>query len=99
MPALAAALERLCRGQSLGFDEMRAAVGEILDGAATDIAISAFLTALRFQGETADELAGAVAAARDRMIEFDTGGVSMLDTCGTGGDCANIVNVSTAAAV
>ena len=62
---------------------------------------SAFLTALRIKGETADELEGAVRAVRSRMIRWESGIAPdrLLDTCGTGGDGAGTVNISTAAAI
>ena len=62
---------------------------------------AAFLTALRVKGETADELEGAVAAVRERMIRWESGmdAAPLLDTCGTGGDGAGTVNISTAAAI
>src|SRR5207237_7609839 len=70
---------------------------------ASEAAIAAFLTALRVKGETADELAGAVEAVRARMAPWDVEAAAtprpLLDTCGTGGDGANTVNVSTATAL
>jgi anthranilate phosphoribosyltransferase len=67
----------------------------------SESAAAAFLTALRTKGETADELEGAVAAVRERMTRWESGTSrdSLLDTCGTGGDCAHTVNLSTAAAI
>ncbi|MBY0396224.1 MAG: anthranilate phosphoribosyltransferase [Thermoleophilia bacterium] len=95
------ALKRLGEGRDLSAAEAEAAVGEILEGRATEPALAAFLTALKVKGETADELAGAVAsvlahAATDGLAPAPAGA---LDTCGTGGDGANTVNVSTATAV
>ena len=73
----------------------------ILDGGEPEAAIGAFLAALHVKGESADELAGAVRAIRERMIAFevDSHGGACLDTCGTGGDGADTVNVSTATAI
>jgi anthranilate phosphoribosyltransferase len=71
-------------------------------GEATDAVLAAFLTALRVKGETPDELAGAVRAVRERMAPWDDGTEPrrpLLDTCGTGGDGANTVNISTATAI
>jgi anthranilate phosphoribosyltransferase len=101
------ALDRLASGTSQGLTaaETAAAVSVIVEGGASDTAIAAFLTALRVKGETADELAGAVEAVRRRMTPFvpqsDPGGAvpRLLDTCGTGGDGACTVNISTAAAL
>jgi anthranilate phosphoribosyltransferase len=99
--ALPTLLERLVAGRSLSSAECDAAVASMLDGEATDTTMAAFLTALRIKGETADELAGAVSAVRARMTRWEHGiaAGTLLDTCGTGGDCADTVNISTAAAI
>jgi anthranilate phosphoribosyltransferase len=101
MDPLTSALETLSAGRSLTRSETRGAVSMMLDGAAPEAAIAAFLTALRTKGETADELEGAVCAVRERMTRWESGlsPDSCLDTCGTGGDCTNTVNISTAAAI
>lgn len=98
---LSEALKVLGPGRNLSAQETSAAVAEIMAGEASDTLISAFLTALHFKGESADELTGAVQAVRDRMSGWDSTGLpaSLLDTCGTGGDGANTVNISTAAAI
>jgi anthranilate phosphoribosyltransferase len=101
MSPLIEALKRLGGGHGLTSAETAAAVGVIMAGEATEPAIAAFLTALRIKGETADELAGAVEAVRARMAPWDATRPPrpLLDTCGTGGDGANTVNVSTATAL
>ncbi len=104
---LIAALERLGGGSDLTALETTQAVSEIMAGAASEAAIAAFLTALRLKGETADELAGAVAAVRAPMAPWESdpdprvGAIPhpLLDTCGTGGDGASTVNISTATAL
>jgi anthranilate phosphoribosyltransferase len=70
-----------------------------MDGRASEVAVAAFLTALRVKGETAAELAGAVRAVRDRMTPLEVASRPILDTCGTGGDGACTVNISTATAL
>jgi anthranilate phosphoribosyltransferase len=101
MNPLVSALERLAAGMALTAAESRDAVASLLDGEASEVAAAAFLTALRVKGESADELEGAVAAVRQRMTPWETGsrGVSLLDTCGTGGDGGGTVNISTAVAI
>jgi anthranilate phosphoribosyltransferase len=97
------ALGKLSSGRSLTEAEAHAAVGEVMLGEAPEAVLSAFLTALRMKGETPDELAGAVRAVRERMTGWDddpaSGRRPLLDTCGTGGDGANTVNISTATAI
>ena len=98
---LVEALGVLGNGGSLTEAQSRAAVDAIMTGEVPDAAIGAFLGALRVKGESAEELAGAVAAVRDRMTELglDPSIPPTLDTCGTGGDGANTVNISTASAI
>jgi len=97
---LAEALGRLGEGRDLTADQAFAAVSAIMDGGVPEAAIAALLAALRVKGEAADELAGAVRAVRGRMEPLDRPATpAVLDTCGTGGDGAHTVNVSTAAAI
>jgi anthranilate phosphoribosyltransferase len=98
---LSQALERLAAGESLSAAQCQEAVAAILDDQAADADTKAFLTTLHQKGESAEELLGAVRAIRQRMIAFDSGPAAgdSLDTCGTGGDGAETVNVSTAAAI
>jgi anthranilate phosphoribosyltransferase len=101
MNPVAWALEKLGAGKALTPAESHDAIAVLLDGQASDADALAFLTALRFKGETADELEGAVRAIRERMNPWESGvdHDSLLDTCGTGGDGAGTVNISTAVAV
>ena len=95
------ALALLTAGRDLSAERARSAVLDMLDGRAGEIETSAVLTALRMKGETADELAGATEAVRERMSPFEVNPSlgPLLDTCGTGGDSACSINVSTAAAI
>ncbi|MGC8641406.1 MAG: anthranilate phosphoribosyltransferase [Isosphaeraceae bacterium] len=94
-------LHELDAGDSLSAELCELALGQILDGWASKESAKAFLTALHRKGETSEELWGAVLAIRERMLPFDVGasGADLLDTCGTGGDGAHTVNVSTATAI
>ena len=101
---LITAIERLAGESNLTAAETSDAVTVIMAGEASEASIAAFLTALRVKGETADELAGAVEAVRAHMAPWDrdveaTTPRPLLDTCGTGGDGAGTVNVSTATAL
>jgi anthranilate phosphoribosyltransferase len=101
MSALTSALVTIGTGRGLSTAESRSAFASVLDGGASEPVTAAFLTALRVKGETADELEGAVAAVRERMTRWECGidAVPLLDTCGTGGDGAGTINISTAAAI
>lgn len=99
-------ISKLALGRSLSREESALACSEILLGRAGDARIAAFLTALKIKGETAAELAGAVDALRSAMVADELQGDSptdpfndLIDTCGTGGDGASTLNVSTAAAI
>lgn len=90
-------------GNDLSRREAETAMEEILSGCAGDAEIAAFLTALRFKGETVDELVGFATAMRRHATPIFPAGHShgdeaLVDTCGTGGDASGTFNISTAAA-
>ncbi len=93
--AIAKALSRV----DLSRDETADVFGEIMDGAATPAQIGGLLVALRAKGEAVDELVGAATAMRARASALTFDAERAIDTCGTGGDGAGTVNVSTLAAV
>jgi anthranilate phosphoribosyltransferase len=91
-------LSRLVRGEDLDEPTAAAAMGEIMSGAATPSQIGGFLLALRAKGETAAEITGLARTMRSFSKKVDVVG-PLVDTCGTGGDRAGTVNVSTMAAL
>src|SRR5208282_4968722 len=101
--SLAAALLLVREGRDLPRREAENAMEDILSGHADDVRIAEFLTALRFTGETVDEVAGFATAMRrhaprifsDAHIRADE---ALVDTCGTGGDARGTFNISTATA-
>lgn len=88
-------LARLGRGQSLSEAEAGEAFGLVMDGEATPAQIGGMLMAMRARGETVAELTGAVMAMRARMTPIAAPDNAM-DVCGTGGDGAASLNISTA---
>lgn len=90
-------LEKLILQKNLTTAETTQAINCILNGA-NSAQSAAFLTLLRSKRETPDELVGLVNVMRAKMItvKFDK---PVLDIVGTGGDCANTVNISTGAAI
>lgn len=84
---------------TLDADGVRAAFGAILSGAWTPVQIGAFAAALRLRGVTPDAIVAAADALRAVMAGVDHGLDEVVDTCGTGGDGAHTLNVSTAAAI
>lgn len=91
------ALNQLAEGQSLSRDEMRAVMTEVMTGAATPAQIGALLMALRIRGETIDEIVGAAEVMRSLVTRVQVSQERLVDLVGTGGDGANLFNVSTAA--
>ena len=91
------ALARVAEGRNLGTEDMRRVMGEIMSGKATDAQIGAFLMGLRLKGETLDEITGAVMVMRELSRGVSIEGEHVIDIVGTGGDGANLFNVSTAA--
>lgn len=93
------AIARLVEGGSLERAEMRAAMHELMSGAATPAQIAGFLVALRMKGETLDEITGAVEVMRELCTPVPVAGAKLVDIVGTGGDGASLFNVSTASAL
>jgi anthranilate phosphoribosyltransferase/anthranilate synthase/phosphoribosyltransferase len=88
-------LAKLGRGETLSEQESAAAFGIVMDGEATQAQIGGMLMAMRARGETVAELTGAVTAMRARMTRI-AAPPGAIDVCGTGGDGAATLNVSTA---
>ena len=96
-PTWPALLATLLRGDSLSTDDTSWAMGQLLGGDATPVQVAGFAVALRAKGESAEEVTGLVGAMLERAEQLDVTGPS-VDTCGTGGDRAHTVNISTMAA-
>jgi anthranilate phosphoribosyltransferase len=83
---------------SLSLSESEALFGQMLDGDMPAAAITTLLTDMSERDETAEEIAGAVRAMRARMIRVSAP-EGAIDVCGTGGDGAQSLNISTAVAI
>lgn len=92
------ALAKVVDGHSLGMDEMKEVMTQIMTGKATDAQIGGFLVALRLKGESIEEITGAAEVMRSLATKVQVAHEHLVDTCGTGGDGANLFNVSTASA-
>ncbi len=91
-------LQKIVDGHDLSVEEAEALMGEIFD-IATDAQIGALLIALRMKGESASEIAGLASKMRSSAVRINPRvSGNLVDTCGTGGDASNTINVSTAAA-
>jgi anthranilate phosphoribosyltransferase len=91
-------LQKMIDKQDLTQSEMSEAFDLIMSGGATPAQIGALIMALRMKGETANEIAGAASTMRRHAVFIDTGVLSVVDTCGTGGDGCKTFNISTTAA-
>ncbi len=90
-------LEKLKNKQNLTFEQSKTAFEILMTGKATDEEIFSFLTLLSEKGEVADEIAGGVFVLREKSKRVNVS--DCIDTCGTGGDGMNTLNISTASAL
>jgi anthranilate phosphoribosyltransferase len=91
------ALNQLVKGQSLSKAAMREVMTRVMTGDATPAQIGALLVALRMKGESIEEIAGAAEVMRELATPVRLEVPNLIDLVGTGGDGANLFNVSTAA--
>ena len=90
-------IDKIKDKQNLSFDESKQAFQILMEGKANDQEIFDFLTLLSAKGEASEEIAGGVYVLRDKSkrVKVD----DCIDTCGTGGDGMNTLNISTASAL
>lgn len=92
------ALVRVVEGESLGVEEAYRAMKAMVADETSPVLVGAFLTALRVKGEVVEELVGFARAMMDLAHRIRPSVDMLADTCGTGGDGAKTVNISTMAA-
>ena len=90
-------IEKIKKKQSLTFEESKSAFEVLMEGKAEENEIFDFLTGLSSKGETSDEIAGGVSVLRNKSKRVNV--ENCIDTCGTGGDGKNTLNISTASAI
>jgi anthranilate phosphoribosyltransferase len=88
----------VAQGKPLSQAQAEAAFGAIMTGEVTPSQIGAFLMALRVRGETVEEMTAAVKVMREKMTRI-SGPAKAIDVCGTGGDHAGTLNISTPVAI
>ncbi len=91
-------IERVTDGEDLSMATARETARLVFEEA-TEAQVGALLAALRAKGETEAEIAGFAAGMRDAARRIDPDRRPLVDTCGTGGDDYDTINVSTTAAV
>ena len=94
------ALNRLIDRREIFHDEMLSIMRQIMSGQLTPVQIAGIIIGLRVKGETVEEIAAAAQVLRELSTKVDVSGERhLVDTCGTGGDCAHTFNISTASAL
>ena len=91
-------LEKLKNGENLSMEQSKALFTDLMDGKQSEDSIIEILESLIKKGETKDELAGGIFVLRNKANKVKTDS-DTIDTCGTGGDGQNSLNISTAAAI
>ena len=89
---------KLNQGQNLSFEESKSLFSDLMEGKYEENQIIEILESLINKGETKDELAGGIFVLRDKATKVSSD-TNTIDTCGTGGDGQNSLNISTAAAI
>jgi anthranilate phosphoribosyltransferase len=90
-------LDKLKKKEDLSFEESKSAFNILMNGETTETEIFDFLTFLSLKGEVSDEIAGGVYILREKSKRVNV--QNCVDTCGTGGDGMNTLNISTASAL
>jgi len=88
----------ILEGKDLTFEESKSIFLDIMSGKIGDDLIFKFLKGLSNKGETAEEIAGGVYVLRNKALKVNTE-ENIVDTCGTGGDGKNTLNISTASSL
>jgi anthranilate phosphoribosyltransferase len=92
------AIKKVCMHQDLEYREARTVMDEIMDGNASAVQMSSYLTALALKGETIDEITASAEAMRNHCIRLFNDR-PVLEIVGTGGDRSNSFNISTTSSI
>ena len=90
-------INKIKKKDDLSFEESKAAFELLMEGKANEQEIFDFLTLLSAKGEVSNEIAGGVFVLRNKSKRVNV--QNCIDTCGTGGDGMNTLNISTASAL
>lgn len=92
------AILKVFRKENLSYQEAEEVMNEIMEGKATAVQMSSYLTALSMKGETVDEITASAAAMRSHCVRL-LHEMDVLEIVGTGGDGSNSFNISTTSAL
>ena len=90
--------QKIYNGKNLNATEATSAFGKIMSGKINNTELASFLVTLSLKGISSIELLSAVQVIRSKSIKIKSS-ESIVDTCGTGGDKKNTLNISTATAI
>ena len=79
-------------------DESKYLFSNIMEGKIEDEDLKKILVNLSEKGETVEEITGGAEVLREKSLKVNIEG-DVIDTCGTGGDGKNTINISTAVAL
>ena len=91
-------INQILNGEDLTIEDSTFLFNKIMSGELDDIKITAILIGLKLKGEKIDEIIGAAKVMKEKSIKINSP-ENTIDTCGTGGDMKNTLNISTSAAI
>ncbi len=91
-------INKILEMKNLNIDESKYIFNKIMSGEADDIKITSILIGLKLKGETEEEIIGAAQVMREKSLKINSP-KNTVDTCGTGGDMKDTLNISTSAAI
>ena len=91
-------LNKILEQQNLNIEESMYIFNKIMSGELDDIKITSILIGLKLKGETKEEIIGAAKVMREKSLKIKSP-QNTIDTCGTGGDMKDTLNISTSAAI
>lgn len=92
------AILKLAKKEDISYELAKNSMNEIMQGKATNVQMSAYLTALSMKGETIDEITASAEAMRSHCLRI-LNDYEVLEIVGTGGDGSNSFNISTTSSI
>ena len=92
------AILKVSNHEDLTYNEAYLTMDEIMSAKASEVQMSAYLTAMSMKGETIEEITASARAMRDHCIRL-LNDEEVLEIVGTGGDGSNTFNISTTSSI